>query len=547
MAKRRKPRVPEPPGWEPPHLRRTAQALWEVPDAVPGPDPLPAATELMLPTALQYDDHAGVTEQTDMAHYFPVDMYCKHTTSVGGRVHGESVVPLRHATAYEVWGHGAGYWGASKGASSDRTQVAGWDGIPITIDKTQDVEADFPVGSLEDGSVRRAETSEMVFQTAMPQSARASGSGIGEAAPAPGSASRGIRQKKKRTASSQARPHHSLESQRHTRPSSVTSQHRSLPTPNGGAAEMRTTSSSAADTTQEHPILRSVDLSPGSTKRMTQTTRSRSRQAAHAISPFHEEHGGRVQAALNIEYPSAGLQPGIDAVRVEATARSSRSGEDIENITAALLPPQADGANQEARTGREAEDGSDVGCILQPSHVSYPQCAQAREGSVAGPAPSDVPDFIHDDCGTAPQDQSQWGPYEGTGNNPDDSEGAMGARREYHPSAYTDYGEYSPSAYGNSWNGEDYSDADMLQFMSDFYAEEAEHRYPDPSPLERSRPHRQHARASSSRATGSARSSRASHASSSIPRITVSATLAGLLNPIPGNGEKFVRPSARRM
>jgi hypothetical protein len=152
---------------------------------VPGPDPLPAATELMLPTALQYDDYAGVTEQTDMAHYFPPDMYCEHTTSVGGRVHGESVVPLRHATAYEVWGHGAGYWGASKGASSDRTQVVGWDGIPITIDKTQDVAAECPVGRLEDGSVRRAENSEFVFQTAMPQSARASGSGIGERCPLP--------------------------------------------------------------------------------------------------------------------------------------------------------------------------------------------------------------------------------------------------------------------------------------------------------------------------------------------------------------------------
>jgi hypothetical protein len=290
-------------------------------------------------------------------------------------------------------------------------------------------------------------------------------------------------------------------------------------------------------------MLSSVNIRPGSTRITTQTTRSRPRQAAHTLSPFQEEQGSRVQASLNTESPSPGLQPGVIIVSVEATARSSRSGEDIKNSTATLLPPQADGGKQEGRTGREAED---VGCILQPSHVSYPQSAQAREGSVAGHAPSDVPEFIHDDCGTSSHDESQWGPYDETENNPEDAEWAMVARREYHASAYTDYGECGVSAYGDTWNGEEYSDADMLQYMSDFYAAEAEPRYPDTSQLDWG-PQRQRARASSSRTTRSARSSRASHASSSTPRVALSATLGGLLNPIPGNGEKFVRPSARRM
>lgn len=98
---------------------------------------------------------------------------------------------------------------------------------------------------------------------------------------------------------------------------------------------------------------------------------------------------------------------------------------------------------------------------------------------------------------------------------------------------YSQYGDTEDFVYSETWDGTQFSESDMMSIQEDDGGQERR---------------RQTSGVTSSRTSGSGRSSRVSRTSSSTPHVHVSATVEGLFRArhMLDNGSQFVRPRARR-
>ena len=519
------PPAPEPEGWEPPPRFGGGQlGPHEPPNFALETDLLPGIEEHMMIAQSPYDGYRDAAPSMDMARY------THHMTYEQGTC-GYSDMSSTHRVddalaAHSDMGIGSSnFWEAQQSGTASDARPFVWDGRPIMIRHEHDKHSAAPIGLLEDAPAAPSGGAELMMDSS--SAARATPAHGAMYSMGPVQRHSKAQSQRKESQTGKSKRHHAKKSHHHSESSSVTSRR----------AESRSLSHSAA---------RTLDYSVSSANVATRSHAQESSISADSVSSATEMIEPGVASSGPHELPiqpqaeeqespshpislhgSLGMIPERDDdassfVTADDASRRDRQHECIDTTTAS---DHSERSASIGTIGEAAAGPADTASVSASSDATQPESILAElERATASRAISSSED------GHSGQDQHEENENQYCAQIAPWMPGTV-VVASYGPVQYSQYGDTEDFVY-SSWDGTQISEADMMSIQEDYGGQERQ---------------RQTSGSTSSRTSGSGRSSHVSRTSSSTPHVHVSATVEGLFRArhMPDNGSQYVRPRAR--